>query len=97
MANLWTSAEHALSYLAQADNIPHRTEGEAVLLGEVPKTVKRVLDLGTGDGRLLALVKIERPTVSSVAIDFSPTMLKAVRKRFQDDSTVEIMVNNFYR
>ncbi|MEL6458868.1 MAG: class I SAM-dependent methyltransferase [Cyanobacteria bacterium J06641_2] len=94
MANLWTSAEHALSYLAQADNIPHRTEGEAVLLGEVPKTVKRVLDLGTGDGRLLALVKIERPTVSSVAIDFSPTMLKAVRKRFQDDSTVEIIDHN---
>ena len=75
MANLWTSAEHALGYLAKADNIPHRTEGEAVLLEEVPKTVKRVLDLGTGDGRLLALLKIERPTVSSVAVDFSTTMI----------------------
>ena len=62
MPNLWTSAEHALFYLAQADNIPHRTEGEAALLEEVPKTVKRILDLGTGDGRLLALLKIERPS-----------------------------------
>ena len=94
MANLWTSAEHAHAYLAKADTIPHRTEGEAVLLEEVPKTVKRVLDLGTGDGRLLALLKIERPTVSSVAVDFSPTMLEAVKNRFQDDSTVQVIDHN---
>lgn len=94
MANLWTSAEHALNYLAQADNIPHRTEGEAVLLEEVPKTVKRILDLGTGDGRLLALLKIERHNVESVAVDFSPTMLEAAKSRFQDDSTVEVIEHN---
>ncbi|AFY56947.1 methylase involved in ubiquinone/menaquinone biosynthesis [Rivularia sp. PCC 7116] len=94
MANLWTSAEHALNYLAQADNIPHRTEGEAVLLEEVPKTVKRILDLGTGDGRLLALLKIERHNVESVAVDFSPTMLEAANSRFQGDSTVEVIEHN---
>lgn len=94
MTNLWTSAEHALGYLTQADNIPHRTEGEAVLLEEVPKTVKRILDLGTGDGRLLALLKIERHKVESVAVDFSPTMLEAVKNRFKDDSTVKIINHN---
>ncbi|MEO1429840.1 MAG: class I SAM-dependent methyltransferase [Cyanobacteria bacterium J06633_8] len=94
MANLWTSAEHALNYLAQADNIPHRTEGEAVLLEEVPLTVKRILDLGTGDGRLLALLKIERHNVESLAVDFSPTMLEAAKSRFQDDSTVEVIEHN---
>jgi tRNA (cmo5U34)-methyltransferase len=35
--NLWTSSEHALQYLGKADKIPHRTEGEAVLLAQVPK------------------------------------------------------------
>ncbi|BAY47744.1 putative methyltransferase [Scytonema sp. HK-05] len=94
MVNLWTSAEHALRYLAKADQIPHRTEGEAVLLEHVPKTVKRILDLGTGDGRLLALLKIERPHVQSVAVDFSPTMLEAVRTRFADDSTVQVITHN---
>ncbi len=94
MTNLWTSTEHALFYLAQADNIPHRTEGEAVLLDEVPKNVKRILDLGTGDGRLLALLKVERPMVSGVALDFSPTMLEAVKTRFIDDSTVEFIDHN---
>ncbi len=92
--NLWTSADHALWYLAKADRIPHRTEAEAVLLEQIPKSVKRILDLGTGDGRLLALVKIDRPQVQTVAIDFSPTMLKAARTRFAEDAAVEVMTHN---
>lgn len=92
--NLWTSADHALSYLARADKLPHRTEGEALVLGYVPKTVKRILDLGTGDGRLLALLKIDRPQVESIAIDFSPTMLEAAKQRFAGDEKVKIIDYN---
>jgi tRNA (cmo5U34)-methyltransferase len=92
--NLWTSADHALKYLAEADSIPHRTEGEAVLLEHVPKTVKRILDLGTGDGRLLALLKLDRPHVQSIAIDFSATMLEAAKTRFAHDASVQIMTHN---
>ncbi len=95
--NQWTSSEHALDYLARADKIPHRTEGEAVLLDLVPKTVKRVLDLGTGDGRLLALLKLDRPPFESIALDFSPTMLAAVRRRFAEDNTVEILERDLDR
>ena len=95
--NQWTSSQHALDYLARADKIPHRTEGEAVLLDLVPKTVKRVLDLGTGDGRLLALLKLDRPPFESIALDFSPTMLVAVRQRFAEDKTVEIIDRNLDR
>ncbi|MEM8604267.1 MAG: class I SAM-dependent methyltransferase [Cyanobacteria bacterium P01_H01_bin.121] len=87
----WTSASHALDYLARADQIPHRTEGEAVLLEHVPQTVKRLLDLGTGDGRLLSLLKLDRPQVESIALDFSPTMLAAVRDRFAADPAVTVV------
>ncbi|OUL20034.1 methyltransferase [Nostoc sp. RF31YmG] len=92
--NLWSSADHALKYLAKADSIPHRTEGEAVLLEHVPKTVKRILDLGTGDGRLLALLKLDRPQAQSIAIDFSTTMLEAIKTRFAGDATVQVIAYN---
>jgi SAM-dependent methyltransferase len=94
MSNQWVTANHALDYLARADQIPHRTDGEAVLLAHVPQSVRRLLDLGTGDGRLLALLKIDRPQVESLAVDFSPTMLEAVGQRFADDPQVTILEHN---
>ena len=92
--NQWTSATHALGYLERADTIPHRTEGEAVLLNHVPKTARRILDLGTGSGRLLSLLKIERPQAQGVGLDFSPVMLETVRQTFADEPTVQIIDHN---
>lgn len=89
--NQWTTAGHALGYLARADTIPHRTEGEAVLLEWVPTTARRILDLGTGNGRLLGLLKIDRPEAEYLALDFSPTMLAALGDRFSDDPQVTIV------
>lgn len=94
MVNLWSTTEHALGYLAKADSIPHRTEGEAVLLDYIPKTAKRILDLGTGDGRLMGLLKIDRPSATGVALDFSPVMLEKAKDRFKDDKSIEIISHN---
>src|ERR1700704_2627353 len=95
--NLWTSAEHALEYLARADSIPHRTEGEATLLEFIPQDTRRILDLGTGDGRLLALVKLNHPRAQAIAIDFSPAMIDAAGRRFADDHTVIVLSHNLDR
>jgi len=92
--NEYSSAEHALKYLARADKIPHRTEGESVLLDFIPKSAQRILDLGTGDGRLLALVRLDRPGASGIAVDFSPTMLQAARERFHGDKNVQVIAHN---
>ena len=93
-AEEWTTAEHALRYLARADAYPHRTEGEGVLLEQVPGDAQRVLDLGTGDGRLLALLRIDRREMLGVGLDFSESMLEAARKRFADDGRVELVGHN---
>jgi tRNA (cmo5U34)-methyltransferase len=92
--NLWTSTEHALDYLGRADAIPHRAEGESTLLECIPSMVRRVLDLGTGDGRLLALLKLAHPEVTAIAIDFSPAMLEAARRRFGKDPSVAVLAHN---
>jgi len=92
--NLWASTQHALDYLDRADSIPHRVEGESTLLEFVPESAQRILDLGTGDGRLLALVKLAHPRAAAVAIDFSPAMLDAASRRFAGDPSVEVMPHN---
>lgn len=80
--NEWQSSEHALAYLERADSVPHRTEGEAVLLDFVPISARRILDLGTGNGRLVQLLMMDRPEAEFVALDFSPAMLARARERF---------------
>jgi SAM-dependent methyltransferase len=89
--NEYATAEHALKYLARADRIPHRTEGEAVLMEFIPVEAKRILDLGTGDGRLLALLRIDRRDAKGVALDFSPTMVAAARERFRGDDKIQVV------
>jgi len=92
--NLWTRAEHALAYLRRADSIPRRTEGEAALLEFLPPDARRILDLGSGDGRLLGLVKAARPRARLVAVDFSPTMLETLQKHFASDASVTIVAHD---
>jgi tRNA (cmo5U34)-methyltransferase len=91
--NLWSSAEHALAYLSRADSIPHRVEGEATLL-EFLKSPKRVLDLGSGGGRLIALVLSAHPGATGVAVEFSPTMLEELHARFDGTGRVTIVAHD---
>lgn len=92
--NLWTSREHVREYLGRADSISHRGEGEAALLELVPPGVRRILDLGTGDGRLLALTRAAHPESHAIAIDFSPAMLEAAGKRFASDRRISVVAHN---
>jgi tRNA (cmo5U34)-methyltransferase len=89
--NLWSSSEHSKDYLMRADSIPHRREGEATLLEFLPERVSRFLDLGSGGGRLLALVKAARPNAEAVAVDFSEAMLEVLRDAYRNDAKTSIV------
>jgi SAM-dependent methyltransferase len=88
----WTADEQKVHrYLGRADEFPHRAEGEGVLLEHVPRDARRILDLGTGDGRLLALLQVDRPEMLGVGADFSEIMLEAARKRYAADERIELV------
>jgi len=93
--NLWTEPQHAREYLQRADSLPHRTEGEATLLELVPKEAKRILDLGSGNGRLLKLVRKDRPQAEFVALDFSSHMLEALHQQFDAEPQVTVVAHDF--
>ena len=95
--NKWTEEGHATGYLAIAGEIPHRREGEGVLLERIPTSARRILDLGSGDGRLLALVLDRCPRASGMAIDFSPAMLERARRRFSGDHRVTVLEHDLDR
>ncbi len=90
-AEEWATAEHALRYLARAEGYPHRAEGEGILLEQVPGDARRILDLGTGDGRLLSLLSRDRPGILAVGLDISEHMLQAAHERFLDARRITLL------
>ena len=90
-ASEWLDPDHVGAYRERADEFPHRLEGEGVLLDHLPPDAGRVLDLGTGDGRLLAKVLAERPDATGVGVDFSAAMLAAAHERFAGEERVELV------
>jgi SAM-dependent methyltransferase len=89
--NLWTESAWAQRYLSERDDLPHRMEGFAVLMELLPPAPRRVLDLGTGDGYTLGLVRNVHPEAEGVGVDFSGEMLGLARKRFAGDGDVEVV------
>jgi len=83
--------ERVQRYLGRADEFPHRGEGEGVLVEHVPRHARRILDLGTGDGRLLALLQADRPKMRGVGLDFSKLMLDGAHRRFAADKRIELI------
>ncbi len=90
----WSDRDHVLAYLARVDGLPHRADGDAVLDEAVPGGALRILDLGCGDGRLSALLRIRRPDAHVTLLDVSPAMLTAARQRFAGDPRADVRVHD---
>jgi SAM-dependent methyltransferase len=89
--NEWQTVAHALAYLSRADRLPYRTIGEKILLDQIPADAIRVLDLGTGNGRIMKLIRLQKPKIEGIALDFSEPMLKQAKITFENDPKVTIV------
>lgn len=58
---------------------------------QVSREARRILDLGTGDGRLLSLLRADREKMTGVGVDFSEIMLAEARKRFAGGEGIELV------
>jgi tRNA (cmo5U34)-methyltransferase len=85
----WSDRERVEDYLTR--EIPHRDIAEQLLLEALPSRVRSFADLGTGAGRLLALVRSEHPRARGLGLDFSQPMLVHARARFAGDEPVELI------
>jgi tRNA (cmo5U34)-methyltransferase len=87
----WSSAAHVRHYLARANADTKAVGSDEALLEQIPAGARRILDLGTGDGRLLARLLERDPGCGGVGIDSSELMLAAARRRFAGEGRVELV------
>lgn len=85
----WRDRGHVAEYLSR--EIPHRDIAEGMLLDALPQQIERFIDLGTGDGRLVALIREHHPGAVAIGLDFSAPMLDRAAQRFADDPLVELL------
>jgi tRNA (cmo5U34)-methyltransferase len=91
----WHDEAKVEEYVGRVGRLAARQAGEAELVEALPTTVRRVLDLGCGDGRLAALVLEARPEAeAAVGLDSSPPMLDLARSCFEDDARVEVRAHD---
>ena len=86
----WFNPQKSLNYLRCAESFPYREEGDAVLLQNIPTNATRILDIGSGDGRLIKMIQenSHRSDIEYVALDISPVMLKSLKHNFANDISV---------
>jgi tRNA (cmo5U34)-methyltransferase len=84
-ADIWKRPDVVSAFLDERSLLipdrPRQLDVILRLLRFAPRQPARVLDLGCGDGVLLATVLDAFPQASGVALDFSPPMLEQARRR----------------
>jgi tRNA (cmo5U34)-methyltransferase len=69
----WKESDRAGAWPSLRQTLPHITNAEQMLIEHlIPGPVDRILDLGTGDGYLIALLRRRWPSANAVGLDLSP-------------------------
>jgi SAM-dependent methyltransferase len=92
MSDGWRDPGRVAEYLSR--EIPYRDVAEAMLLEALPLDLKRFIDLGTGNGRLIGLIREQHPQAKALGVDLSGPMLARACERFARDPLVELQTHD---
>lgn len=86
----WREQARSERWLAIRDRLPGGAQMREVLLDDVigDRRPRRVLDLGTGGGALIADIRSIAPEAEAYGLDISPPLLAAARMSFAEDKGV---------
>jgi tRNA (cmo5U34)-methyltransferase len=91
----WKELDRVRSWPGFRAELPHAPDAEGLMVRHLlPEGLDRVLDLGTGDGHLLAAIGRQCPDAGGVGLDLSPVMVEAARDRFAGLEQVSFMVHD---
>lgn len=80
--------QYAAGYDAVMDVDPTMAALRRTIVAAVPARARRVLDLGTGTGALLSMLRKARPDADLIGLDPSQAMLDACRRRLSGEGGV---------
>lgn len=89
----WSDTRRAERWIARRGQLPGQLEVARVVFQDViaGRDLSRILDLGTGDGRVITGLRAAFPTAEAVGLDFSAVMLDRARERFASDTAARFI------
>jgi SAM-dependent methyltransferase len=87
----WKTLQRAEDWSSCREELPHAADAEALLVERLIRgEVGRILDLGSGDGHMIALLRERWPEAEAIGLDLSPALIEAAQRRFDSETGVRI-------
>lgn len=87
----WKTLRRAEDWTSCREGLPHAADAEAMLVEHLIRgEVGRVLDLGSGDGHMIGVLRERWPDAAAIGLDLSPALVEAARQRFAGMEEVRI-------
>jgi tRNA (cmo5U34)-methyltransferase len=87
----WKELRWAEDWPSFREGLPHAGDAERMLTEHlIGGEVGRFLDLGSGDGRVIALLRERWPDAAAIGLDLSPALTEEARQRFAGTDSVRV-------
>jgi tRNA (cmo5U34)-methyltransferase len=87
----WRALQRAEDWSSCREGLPHAVDAETMLVEHlIHGEVGRILDLGSGDGHMIAVLRERWPDAAAIGLDLSPALVDAAQQRFVGAKEVRV-------